>query len=563
MQSLSGYKNLSKIYESSNSDIYEAEAEDGKKVIIKVLQELHPNRTQTEKFYSEFEIANQIQSPFVRKGISKDRQNGRNLLVLEFAEGINLKNFFLGKKIDFSLFLKTAATVSDALFQIHKFNVIHKDFNSNNIIIGNDAVKIIDFGISTKISSKSHYLGNPERLEGTLAYISPEQTGRMNRAVDYRTDLYSFGVSLYEVLSGRLPFYSEDPLELIHLHIASGAKPLSELLSGSDRFSSPVPEDFLNCVSEIVMKLLEKNAEDRYQSAFGLKNDFLSVYNYFKSGSISKDFALQKSDFSGRFQIPEKLYGREKESAVLLDAYERVRNSAKELMLVGGYSGVGKSALVHEVHKPNTASRGIFLEGKFDQYQKNIPYSAWIYAFKEFVNNLLTESEKSLQEWKEKILSAVSGNGKVLTDLIPNLELIIGVQPEIQGLGPVETVNRFNLVFLNFIKCLADRKHPLAVFVDDWQWADSASLELLKILMTDSELKYFLIISAYRDNEVGVNHPFQITAEHIRSKGVPVSLISLGNLSAESVSRLAADSFGISVPELSELVFEKTKGNAF
>jgi serine/threonine protein kinase len=467
-------------------------------------------------------------------------------------------------------FLNIAIRTAEILGTIHAANVIHKDINPANIVFNPETgiIKIIDFGISTQLTRENPTLKNPNVLEGTLAYISPEQTGRMNRSLDYRTDFYSLGVTFYELLTGQLPFESTDALELVHCHIAKQPIP-PHLLGGGEgergRGGEPCPK----AVSDIVMKLMAKMAEERYQSAWGIKADLEEcLYQLQTSGNIS-DFPLASSDISDKFQIPQKLYGREAEVETLLAAFERVADNPQskiEMMLVAGYSGIGKSSLVAEIHKPNTRLRGYFTEGKFDQFQRSVPYSAIASAFQGLVRQLLTESEAQLEQWREKLRRAFGTSGQVIIDVISEVELIVGKQPPVPELGPTESQNRFNLVFSKFIRALCAKEHPLVIFLDDLQWADSATLKLIELMMTDASMQYLFLIGAYRDNEVSSAHPLMMMLDGLRNQGATVNSITLAPLALEHISQLIADTLHSNTNQsqpLANLVMSKTGGNPF
>lgn len=568
MLSIPGYQELYILHENLYDIVYIGYSErDQKKVILKVLKQEYPSQEQLLRFYNEFEITSNFKSTYIRKPIRKERTQGKAFIVFSYINGRSLKELFpADKKIDLERFFNIAIEVIKALVDIESNGIIHRDFNSNNILYdeNREKVYIIDFGISTKIKSRNHYLGNPDKLEGTLIYMSPEQTGRMNRAVDYRTDLYSLGISLYELISGKLPFIYTDSISIIHAHMAIKPTELMQYIHSSNmRFNKKIPNQILQDISNVIMRLIEKNAEDRYQSASGLLHDFNQIKQILDGVKTESDFKLAEKDFSTQFKIPEKLYGRQEEIRKLLESYRTIAHGEKPFILISGHSGVGKSALVHEIHKPSIEIRGLFIEGKFDQYQKNIPYSAWIQSFQELVKNILTENEESLSLWRTKILDALGSNGKVLTEIIPNLELIIGVQPEIIELGPIETLNRFNTVICNFIQYIAKQEHPLAIFIDDWQWADSASLELLKIILLNPDISHLLIICAYRENEVDKNHPFAITLSQIQIKRAITRKILVSELSIENIDEIVFDSLGRHHKILSNIVHRKTKGNAF
>ncbi|NOR39842.1 MAG: AAA family ATPase, partial [Gammaproteobacteria bacterium] len=395
-------------------------------------------------------------------------------------------------------FLSFGVALCDALSELHKKDQIHTDIRPQNIHWDSENSKV----------ELAHALegGNPSLLiDIRLPYMSPEQTGRMNRRVDYHTDLYSLGVVFYELLTGEPPFLSEDFLEMIHNHIAKKPAPAHER-------NAEIPEQ----VSAIVMRLLEKNAEDRYQSALGLRNDLERCAKQLVSNGRVDRFELGESDLIGIFRIPEKLYGRDNEVKALLKTFERVSMGPAELLMVAGYSGVGKTALVHEVQKPIIGKHGFFIEGKFDQYHRNIPYFAWGQAFGAWVRQLLMESEFQLENWKSQILDAVGLNGKLIIDVIPNLEMVIGPQPAVPELDGQATQNRFNYVFQSFIKSIAGKEHPLVIFLDDLQWIDIASLNFLQSLLTDPGLANVLVIGAYRDNEVDAAHPLMMCVTELQ-----------------------------------------------
>ena len=394
---------------------------------------------------------------------------------------------------------------------------------------------------------------NANSLEGTLAYIAPEQTGRMNRGIDYRSDFYALGVTFYELLTGRLPFISNEPMELVHCHLAQTPTPIHEI-----NLEIPL------VLSKIISKLMAKNAEDRYQSALGIKHDLEICLKQLQTTKEINYFEIGQRDISDRFTIPEKLYGREAEVQVLLKAFDRVAEGASELMLVAGFSGIGKTAMVNEVHKPIVRQRGYFIKGKFDQFNRNIPLSAFVQTLRDLMGQLLSESDAQLQTWKAKILSAVGDNGQVLIEVIPELELIIGQQPAATELSGSAAQNRFNLLFQKFIEVFTTAEHPLVVFLDDLQWADSASLQLIKLLMSDNG--YLLMLGAYRDNEVSPVHPFILTVEEIKKANEIVNTITLAPLAFEDTNHLVADTLNCSrelAQPLTELIDRKTKGNPF
>jgi predicted ATPase/serine phosphatase RsbU (regulator of sigma subunit)/tRNA A-37 threonylcarbamoyl transferase component Bud32 len=562
MLKLNDYNIIISIYESANSLVYRGiRQKDNQAVILKILKEDYPTPSELTRYKQEYEITRNLNLDGVVKAYALEPYQRTLVIILEDFGASSLKhliNDFVGVKAFIPLpeFLCIAIKIAEILGNIHSSSIIHKDINPANIVFNPETgiVKIIDFGISTQLNRENLALKNPNVLEGTLAYMSPEQTGRMNRSLDYRTDFYSLGVTFYELLTGQLPFNTTDALELVHSHIAK----------------QPLPPHQVNpeiplVISDIVMKLMAKTAEERYQSAFGIKADLEECLNQLHQHGKISVFPLGRQDISDKFQIPQKLYGREREINALLSAFERVTSDKSELMLIAGYSGIGKSALVQELYKPITQKRGYFISGKFDQYQRNIPYSAVVSAFQELVKQLLTESEGQLKGWREKLLAALGINAQVIIDVIPELELIIGKQPTVPELGSMEAQNRFNLVFQNFIKVFTNPEHPLALFLDDLQWADGASLKLMQLLMTASYPGLFLI-GAYRDNEVSSAHPLMLTIEEIIKNGAIVERISLSPLDLPTVTQLIADTLNCSqerAKPLAKLVLFKTGGNPF
>ena len=466
---------------------------------------------------------------------------------MEECGGETLAKYLQAQRMSLADFLLFARQMAKALSEVHANKMIHKDINPTNVIWNSRTcqLRIIDFGIAPNIN----------QLEGTLAYISPEQTGRMNRSVDYRSDYYALGVMFYEMMVGSLPFTSVDPMELIYSHIAKQPIPPHEC-------NPIIPKT----VSAIIMKLMAKIAEDRYQSVIGLNADLTRCLDELSNSGIISDFPLGQHDVALRFDIPEKLFGREAEIVTLLNMFEQVcSNGISRFLLVTGFSGIGKSVLIHEIQKPVTAKNTLFIEGKFDQYQRNIPYYALIQAFTSFVNLLLAEPQASLNTWKAKIQAAAGDNGKILTDLIPNLELVIGKQPDVIEIGAMEAQHLLNYVIKNFVAVIAQKEHPLVLFIDDLQWADLASLNLLKTLMTGG-LQYIFYIGAYRDNEVDLVHPLTKLISELEKETVQIATLTINNLVQENINQLIVESLRgdqQETAELANLVYTKTQGNPF
>ncbi len=539
------------LFEGSNCLIYRYDGGDAP-VILKVLKAEYPTPRQLMHLNNEYEITHALAAGSVRRVLQRTQVDGRDALVLEYFEGIPLADTNSNNLEDL---LILSIAVAEALDGLHRQHVIHKDLNSNNILINplRHEVRLIDFGISSRIDTKISLATST--LEGTLAYISPEQTGRMNRIVDYRSDLYSLGVTLFELFCGSLPFIAEDMLEMVHCHIAK---------------RPPAPEtvnpELPSVLSEILLKLLAKNAEDRYQSASGLAADLRTCLQQWRAKQRIEPFALASEDHLGSFRIPQKLYGRAGEIRLLLEAFERVAAGRREMLLISGYSGVGKSALVNEIHQPMTVSHGYFIGGKYDQYQRSIPYSAISRAFGEFCAYLLSESQTVLEMWKNEIISTLGGQGQIITEVIPELEQVIGEQPKVPPASSAEEAqHRFNRVFRAFIKILGQRDHPLILFIDDLQWADTASIQLLEALMEDDSIRYFFLLGAYRDNEVDASHPLMRTLENLRKQQIAVHDIHLENLSQNDVTHLLEETLHHpkGLHELTDLIYSKTAGNAF
>mgnify|MGYP001119764554 CR=1 FL=1 len=542
------------LHKNSHSSVwYDAD----KNELIKSINENYPSETDIQKLKNEFELLQELKIEGVRKALDFTTENNQPRLHLEYIEGQNLRDFFKNNTLTLHNKLSLLTQLCHILHQVHHEGVIHKDINPSNILISNDKqVYLIDFEIASRFTLRRPNLGNPEKLEGTLRYISPEQTGRMNRSVDYRTDLYSLGASLFELFTGEAPFQEKNAINLVHAHLAK-----------TPPYPSELRETIPPMLSEIILKLMAKNPENRYQSTFGLMKDFEKCLDSLSNTGVIVNFELGQEDFSGKLQIPEKLYGREKERSTLLEAFDRVKNGSLELTLVAGYSGTGKSVLISETHRPLTATKGYFIEGKFDQFQRNIPFFAWIQAFKNFADLLLTENEETLKYWKNTILEAAGNNGAVLTEVIPNLELIIGKQPELEQIGGQEAQNRFNYVMQNFVKAITTPEHPLIIFIDDLQWADLASLNLLKTLVTDNENTHLLCVGAYRDNEVSATHPLVNTLKEIEEETHNINHLSIGNLNKDAVLNLLADTLkypqSINLENLNQAILAKTGGNAF
>ncbi|MBN3926858.1 ATP-binding sensor histidine kinase, partial [Nostoc sp. NMS4] len=554
-----GYKISEELYNGSRTIVYRGYREtDSLPVAIKLLKNPHPSFSELLSFRNQYTIAKNLNSPLIVQTYSLQAYQNGYALVMEDFGGISLKNYFTSPErryiASLQEFLEIAIALCNSLDILYHERIIHKDIKPSNILINPETkeVKLIDFSIASLLPRETQTLINPNVLEGTLAYISPEQTGRMNRGIDYRTDFYSVGVTFYELLTGNLPFASKDPMELVHCHIAKQPPILSNR------------EEIPQVICDIVIKLMAKNAEDRYQSALGLKFDLENCLHQLQVSGEIQSFEIGLRDVCDRFIIPDKLYGRETEVETLLQAFERVSLGATEMMLVAGFSGIGKTAVVNEVHKPIVRQHGYFIKGKYDQFQRNIPFSAFVQAFRDLMGQLLTESDAQIHQWKNQILEAVGENGQVIIEVIPELSRIIGEQPPAIELSGTAAQNRFNLLFQQFTQVFTSAEHPLVIFLDDLQWADLASLKLIQLLMADTG--HLFLIGAYRDNEVNPAHPLMLTLSEIEKNQAKNNTITLAPLNQEQVNQIVADT--LKCPEnlawnLSQLIYQKTQGNPF
>ncbi len=609
---ISGYRIIEKIYSSSQTLIYRAIREkDQKSVVIKLMQKEYPTSQEIAQFRNQYFISKNLNTPHIVKSYSLEKYGQSYAFIMEDFGGISLRDEINRWNDDKTLrkenflidFLNISIQLVSALDDLYNHQIIHKDIKPDNILINPQTkeVKITDFSISTILPREIKFITNSDVLEGSIAYISPEQTGRMNRGIDYRTDYYSLGVTLFEMLTGKLPFNKDNPLELIYCHIAK--KPPTQKII---HYGIP------SIISEIVGKLMAKNAENRYQSAFGLKSDLEVCLNDLKIKKSIVNFELGSKDISDHFSIPEKLYGRQVEVQELLDIFDRVINPPQhhlikeqkvrkgvEIVLVKGASGLGKTAVVNEIHKPILKENGYFIKGKFDQLQRDIPFSGWVEALSNLIRQLLSESEIQIQQWKSDILSNLGDQSQVIIDLIPELELILGAQPKATDLSGIAAQHRLNFLFHKFIRIFAVRKHPLVIFLDDLQWADTASLHLIQLLMSEdhilnnpavtnsTQLSRFklgiqmpnfnptnlnendnalLLIGSYRDNEIDTSHSLNITIREIQKQNVKVSSILLEPLNQADLGFLISDTLKCEVNHLislTQVIFAKTKGNPF
>ncbi|MBW4527937.1 MAG: AAA family ATPase [Phormidium tanganyikae FI6-MK23] len=552
-----GYEIVEKIYESSKTLVYRGiRSGDQKPVVMKVLKNKYPTPREIAIFRKQYSLASDLGILGIVHPYSLETYDNQWALVLEDFGALSLKDYCKTHSLNLKEFLSIAIQTTQSLGELHRNRLIHKDIKPANLLINptTGQVKITDFSIASILPKETQTLISPNGLEGTLPYISPEQTGRMNRGIDYRSDFYSLGVTFYQLLTTQLPFVGNDPLELVHCHLAKQPIPPSELDP-----TIPAP------VSAIVMKLMAKMAEDRYQSGAGLQHDLEVCQQQIQLCNNVEVFALGEQDFCDRLSIPEKLYGREAEVNQLLRAFDRVAQSGRsEFLLVSGYSGIGKTSLVQEVYKPIVQRRGYFIAGKFDQLQRNVPYSAIASAFGSLVQQLLSESEAQLRQWQEKLAIALGANGQVLIDVIPELEQIVGKQPEIAALNPTEAQHRFNRVFQNFIRVFCQPEHPLVIFLDDLQWADSATLRLIKLLLADQQTHCLFLIGAYRDNEVSATHPLILLLEDLYTQAVSIHQVTLRPLSSQHVTQLISDTLrSNTVNPLADLIMQKTGGNPF
>ncbi len=563
LHQIPGYVITEQLYAGSRTIVYRAiETANQRRVVIKLLRSEFPTFEEVIQFRNQYAIAKHLDLAGVVKLYGLDAWGNRDLLVMEDFGGISLDAYLKqSNRLSVERFLSIALQLVETLDDLHRDRIVHKDLKPSNILIHpkTHQVKLIDFSIATSLPREIQE--NPSGLRGTLAYIAPEQTGRMNRGIDYRSDFYSLGVTFYELLTGQLPFQSEDPIELVYSHIA--VTPIA-----ADQINPEIP----TVLSALVAKLMAKNAEDRYQSASGIRHDLERCCIQWQQTQAIESFELGERDISDRFVIPEKLYGRAEEVQQLLAAFDRISNDSAELMLIAGFSGIGKTAVVNEIHKPlcavrnlaGTGQRGYLIKGKFDQFNRNIPFSAFVQALRSLVGQLLSESDEQLARWRTNIMTAIAPNGQTIVDVLPELEQIIGQQPAVAELSGSAAQQRFNALFRKFIQVFTQPAHPLVIFLDDLQWADSASIELLKLLMTDS--RHLLIIGAYRDQEVSPVHPFRVAVEEMEQAGATVNTIALQALSQTDINQLVADTLScdpVLAQPLTDVLYQQAKGNPF
>lgn len=529
---------------------------DQQPVIVKQIAEEERSKTAKARLNHEFTILKHLNVPGVFKPIEYRNTNQNNTIVFPNSHAVSLREWMTIERPTFDKRLLAAINITAVIGQIHEAHIIHKQITPDNILIASDTLQtwIIDFSLSSLLQREhpsSHATLNEKQ---NLSYISPEQTGKINRVIDYRSDYYGLGVTLYELFTGSTPFESGDNLALIHCHLAR--QPVEPYIQNTD-----LPEP----MSQIIMKLLSKDAAQRYQSSLGICNDLKTCLKMHCSQSM-EHFVVGQDDISERFEIPQKLYGRETTISKLKQSFDLVTLGKQALILISGYAGIGKSSLAHEIRQHITQHHGFFASGKFDQYHRNRPYTAIYQALQTLIRQLLTESDEQIDYWRQALLTATGSNGQVLFRLIPELELILGKQPVAATLSPSEEQHRFSHIIRQILKVFATEEHPLVLFFDDLHWADLSSLKLLDKLSHNPQHPNLLIICSYRSQNNSTNHPFNLAIEHLKQAPVSVKALVIDPLKLNDVHHLIVDTLGQSKEKclsLAEICFEKTRGNPF
>lgn len=558
MKKLADYQLTQELIAHKDRKIYRAvNLKTNTKHILKLLAPGFSNIQSVFKFKNEIEIGQKLNLKGVIKSIGMETFQSDTFLVGDNLEGNLLSYYLATNSPKTENVLKIMDKLAFLISEIHKKNISIKSINPKNLIFdeSSESVSLIDLELATEVLNETADYSIYSLSNYDIAYISPELTGRMNRSVDYRTDLYSLGVVFYELLTSQQPFKSDDLTELIYAHIAK----------------NPIPPCLVNdsipkSVSDVVLKLLAKNPEERYQSASGLHRDIQKCTMYLKKTGIYEDFIAGESDSSDKFQVSQQIYGRQTEKETLLESFHRVTIGGKEIVVVSGEPGVGKTVLINEIHKPVTGEKGLFISGKYQQFNRDLPYSGLIDAFKRFVKDILSQGENSISRWKENILAAVGDNGQVLIDVIPELELIVSKQPELVKLDAFETKNRFKHTFVRFIQLLSKPENPLVLFLDDMQWCDRASMDILEYLFASYKTNNFLLLVSYRQNEVEQGHPFLTALDSMLGNGVKINKIHLETLKFAECDQLVKDTLKKSsedIADLSKVIFSKTRGNPF
>ena len=537
---------------------WRAEGDGGRTAVLAVLPAAErPLPAVLDRLVHEYELRDALDAAWAARPLALSREGGRTALLLEDPGGEPLERL-IGAPMDTGRFLRLAIGIVAALGKAHQRGLVHKDVKPANILANcpDGRTRLTGFGIASRLPRQRQAPEPPESIAGTLAYMAPEQTGRMNRSIDSRSDLYALGVTFYRMLTGRLPFTAADPMEWVHCHIARKPTPPAER-------SPAIPAP----ISDIVLKLLAKPAEERHQTAAGLEHDLRHCLEQWEAHGRVEAFSLGERDMPDRLVIPEKLYGREREVEALLAAFDRVVGGGQpELVLVSGYSGIGKSSVVNELQKALVPPRGLFASGKFDQLKRDIPYATLVQALQSLIRPLLSRSDAELARWREAFQEALAPKGRLIVNLVPELKLVVGELPPVPELEPQQAQSRFQLTMRRFIGVFARPEQPLALFLDDLQWLDAATLDLIEDILTQADVRYLMLIGAYRDNEVDAAHPLARKLAAIRSSGAKVSEIKLAPLQLEHVRQLIVDALHcdpVWAEPLAQLVYARTGGNPF